>query len=138
MVQYSIYVVDDEETITYGIYLALRNDFHVETFSDAEGALESIEENPPDLVLLDIGLPRMSGIRALERIKAISRDILVIMITGFEDVKTVVSAMKLGAYDYVTKPLHMDSLRVNVENALESIRLKKEVQNLQEKHLREN
>ncbi len=138
MTQYSIIAVDDDESITYGIDLALREDYHIRTFRDAESALRSVREKKPDLILLDIGLPEKSGIEALEEIRKISDDILVIMITGFEDVKTVVSAMKLGAYDYVTKPLHMDSLKVNIENALESIRLKKEVQRLQERYLDEN
>ncbi|MCP4625921.1 MAG: sigma-54-dependent Fis family transcriptional regulator, partial [bacterium] len=63
---------------------------------------------------------------------------LVIMITAYEDIGTVISAMKLGAYDYVVKPLHMDSLENTIRNALETIRLRKEVQELQEKFLQEN
>lgn len=135
---YSVYVVDDEETITYGLKLELRKRYQVETFEDAESALEKIDADPPDLVLMDIGLPQMSGVRALEQIKFKHPDVLVIMITGFEDVETVVKSMRLGAYDYVTKPLHMDSLTNSIRNALESIRMKKEIRMLQEKYLKEN
>jgi DNA-binding NtrC family response regulator len=60
------------------------------------------------------------------------------MITAYEDIDTVIAAMKLGAYDYVVKPLYMDGLAVTLENALETIRLRKEVQALQEKHLQEH
>lgn len=138
MIHYSIYVVDDEESITYGLHLELKNTFHVETFSDAESLMARLTAQPPDLILLDIGLPQMSGIKALREIKILYPDVLVVMITGFEDVEMVVKSMRLGAYDYITKPLHMDALKINIRNALESIRLKKEVHLLQEKYLKEN
>ena len=70
----------------------------------------------------------MDGIEALREIKSLHPDVLVIMITAYEDIDTVISAMKLGAYDYVVKPLHMDGLEVTIRNALETIRLRKEVQ----------
>jgi len=138
MITYSIYIVDDEETIREGITMALQADYHVDSFSTAEAAIEALKSNPPDLVLLDIGLPGMNGIEALKKIKGQYPDVLIIMITAYEDVNTVVSAMKLGAYDYVVKPIHMDGLEVSIRNALETISLRKEVQILQEKYLREN
>ncbi len=138
MTPFSIFLVDDEKTITEGLTLALETEYHVEAFATAEKAIEAIRENPPDLVLLDIGLPGMNGVAALEKIKVLDQNILVIMITAYEDIKTVISAMKLGAYDYVIKPIHMDSLGLTIRNALETIRLRKEVQALQETYLREN
>jgi DNA-binding NtrC family response regulator len=138
MTPYSIYIVDDEQTIREGVTMALEADYQVEAFSTAEAALKAIEKNPPDLVLLDIGLPGMDGIEALGRIKSLYTDTLIIMITAYEDINTVVSAMKLGAYDYVVKPIHMDGLEVTISNALETIRLRKEVQSLQEQHLKEH
>jgi two-component system response regulator AtoC len=77
-----------------------------------------MKKNPPDLVLLDIGLPGMNGIEALRTIKNQFPDILVVIITAFEDISTVISAMKLGAYDYVVKPIYMDGLEVTIRNAL--------------------
>jgi DNA-binding NtrC family response regulator len=118
--------------------MALEEDYQVKAFSDAETALAEIEKDPPDLVLLDIGLPGMNGIDALGHIREMSPDMLVIMITAYEDIDTVVSAMKLGAYDYVVKPLYMDGLEVTIRNALETIRLRKEVKALQEKHLKDH
>ena len=138
MVAYTLYVIDDEPSLTEGIKLALDASYRVVTFSNAESAIDVIKKNPPDIILLDIGLPDMNGIEALEKIKAFYPDMLVIMITAYEDIATVVSAMKLGAYDYVVKPLHMDSLEVTIKNALETIKLRKEVQTLQARYLQEN
>lgn len=138
MITYSIYIVDDELTIREGIATALREDYQAEAFSTAETAIAAIKSNPPDLVLLDIGLPGMNGIEALHQIKSLYPDVLIIMITAYEDISTVISAMKLGAYDYVVKPIYMDGLEVTIRNALETIRLRKEVQALQERYLKEN
>jgi DNA-binding NtrC family response regulator len=138
MLTYSIYVVDDEDTIRDAISMAFDTEYRIETFPEAETALTRIEKTPPDLILLDIGLPGMSGIEALREIKALDPEIPVIMITAYEDVDTVIAAMKAGACDYVIKPLLMDALEVTLRNALDTIRLRKEVQSLQEKHLKEN
>ncbi|MBW2086813.1 MAG: response regulator, partial [Deltaproteobacteria bacterium] len=71
MISFSLYVIDDEQTIREGITMALESDYQVETFPAAEEAIEAIKNNPPDLVLLDIGLPGMNGIDALREIKAL-------------------------------------------------------------------
>ena len=138
MVTYSIYIVDDEKTIREGITMTLETEYQVKAFPAAETAIDAIKRYPPDLVLLDIGLPGMNGIEALRKIKSLYPTILVIMITAYEDIDTVISAMKLGAYDYVVKPIHMDGLEVTIRNALETISLRKEVHILQEKYLKEN
>jgi len=138
MMKFTLYIIDDESTITEGIKLALENVYRILDFGDAETAIAAIEKDPPDLVLLDIGLPGMNGVEALGEIKALFPDMLVIMITAYEDVDTVISAMKLGAYDYVIKPLHMDGLEVTIKNALDTIKLRKEVQSLQAMYLQEN
>ena len=137
-ITYSIYIVDDEETIREGVCMALEADYQVETFSTAETAIEATKKGLPDLVLLDIGLPGMDGIKALRILKGLYPDIMVIMVTAYEDMGTAISAMKLGAYDYVVKPLHMDGLEIAIHNALDTIRLRKEIQNLQENYLKEN
>jgi DNA-binding NtrC family response regulator len=138
MIQYCVYIVDDEETIREGVTMALEAVYQVKAFRTGEAAIYAMRENTPDLVLLDIGLPGMDGIEALRKIREFHPDVLVIMITAYEDVDTVVAAMKLGAYDYVVKPLHMDILEVAVQNALETIKLRKEVQDLQERYLQES
>lgn len=138
MITYSVYIVDDEQTIRESVQLALEADYQLKAFSDAETAIYAMERKPPDLVLLDIGLPGMDGIEALQEIRKQHSEIPVIMITAYEDVDTVISAMKFGAYDYVVKPLHMESLELAIQNALETIKLKKEVQDLQERYFKEN
>jgi DNA-binding NtrC family response regulator len=135
---YSLFIVDDEETIRTTLSIALEGKYRLAAFPDAESAVEAARADPPDLVLLDIGLPGMSGIEALPVFRSVVPEVLVVVITAYEDVNSVVSAMKHGAYDYVVKPLNLDTLEVCVRNALESIRLKKEVRILQERYLREN
>jgi len=138
MMCFTIYVVDDEQVAREGISLALRKNYQVRAFPTGEVAIQAMLTEPPDLVLLDIGLPGMSGIEALGKIKSLYPEMAVIMITAYEDVNTIVSAMKQGAHDYVVKPLQMDSLMVTVRNALETIRLRKEIQLLHERYLKEN
>lgn len=136
--RFSLVLIDDEESIREGICLALDSEYEIRAFGTAEEALDIIVADPPDLILLDIGLPGMNGIDALRRIKKLHPEIPVIMITAYEDIQTVISAMKLGAYDYVVKPILMEGLEITIRNALESIRLRKEVQVLQEKYLQDN
>ena len=134
-----MYIIDDEQVIRDGIAMALRDTYQTSAFADAETALSAMEKSaPPDLILLDIGLPGMNGIEALREIKRRYPHVLAVMITAYEDIQTVILAMKLGAYDYVVKPIHMDSLEVAIGNAFESIKLRKEVQALQERYLKEN
>jgi DNA-binding NtrC family response regulator len=136
---YSIYIVDDEALARDGLKLALKKkNYAVAAFETAESALKAIAESPPDLVLLDIGLPGMSGVEALEIIKTRHPEVIVVMITAYEDVPTVVSSMKNGAYEYVVKPVQMDALLVILRNAFETIAMRKEIQALHEKYLREN
>jgi DNA-binding NtrC family response regulator len=136
--RFSIGLIDDEESIREGIAIALDTLYDIRAFATAEDALDIIKAGPPDLILLDIGLPGMSGIEALRRIKEMQPEIPVIMITAYEDINTVISAMKLGAYDYIVKPIIMDGLEMTIRNALESIRLRKEVKLLQEKYLEDS
>ena len=138
MNKFSIIVVDDEKIIRDGISMVLDEAYRVSAYPDAEKALTAMKKNQPDLVLLDIGLPGMSGIDALKAIRSEYPEVLVIMITAYEDVDTVIAAMKAGAHDYVVKPLQMEGLEVTIGNALDTIRLKKEVQALQTKYLNEH
>ncbi|MDH4318130.1 MAG: sigma-54 dependent transcriptional regulator, partial [Desulfobulbaceae bacterium] len=138
MISYKICIIDDEEFIRSGLAMTLEGEYEVFTFSSAETALPELRNHNFDLILLDIGLPGMNGIDALAAIKSDYPDILVIMITAYEDINMVIAAMKNGAHDYVIKPLEMESLEIKIRNALETIRLRKEVYNLQERFLEEN
>jgi DNA-binding NtrC family response regulator len=134
----TVFLIDDDPLIRDSIEMALAHKYRLFTFDRAEPAIESLQQNPPHLILLDISLPGISGIDALKQIRHDRPDTQVIMITALEDVQTVVSAMKLGAYNYVVKPISLDALKVDMANALESIRLRMEVRRLQEKYLTEN
>jgi len=139
MTSYCIHVVDDEAVARNGLKMALKKkNYRVQAFDTAESALKAMDEKPPDLVLLDIGLPGMSGVEALEIIKERHPEVIIVMITAFEDVQTVVSSMKNGAYEYVVKPVQMDALLVILRNAFETIAMRKEIQALHEKYLKEN
>ena len=126
MIPYTIYLVDDEPSIQKGIAFGLGKKYNIISFSSGEDAISAILQNPPDLVLLDIGLPGISGLEALTEIKKLEPDILVIMITAYEDIDTVISAMKRGAQDYIIKPIQLDSLKICIQNALDTIKLRQE------------
>lgn len=138
MIRYSIYIVDDDPAIREGLALALAGNYEVRTFSSGEEALEGLKSDPPDLMLLDIGLPKKNGMDVLREARDLCPDLLVIMITAYAEVSMTVSAMRLGAYDYIVKPLHLESVELTIGKALETIRLRKEVKILQEKYLTEN
>ncbi|MDA8122192.1 MAG: sigma-54 dependent transcriptional regulator [Deltaproteobacteria bacterium] len=130
--------MEDEESVREGIRIALQGTYGVRAFGDAESLLAVFQADPPDLVLMDIGLPGMSGIEAIRAVKALRPEVLIVVITAYEDVQTVVAAMKAGAFDYVVKPLHLETLEATIGNALGTIRLQKEVRELQAQCLREN
>jgi DNA-binding NtrC family response regulator len=139
MIPYVISVIDDEAVVRDGLRLALgKKGYAVQLYDCAEAALEDIESHPPDLVLLDIGLPGMNGVEALREIKTRCQDAIVVMITAYEDVNTVVNAMKFGAHEYLVKPVQMDALFGMLETIFESIALRKEIQLLHEKYLNDN
>ena len=123
----TLFIIDDEETIRDSLTFALESIYTIQSFETGQDALAVIPKKPPDLILLDIGLPDISGIEVLQKIKKVNPGIPVIMITAFEEITTVISAMRAGAYDYLVKPLHMDTLEMVIANALETIKLRKEV-----------
>lgn len=135
MNSFTILVIDDEKLIRDSIATAFADIYRIDTFPLAEPALEAMQASLPDLVLLDIRLPGMDGLQALEEIRKRHPALRVIMITAFEEIDTVVRAMKLGAYDYVVKPLQLAGLEATVRNALETVRLQNEVQTLQQRLL---
>jgi DNA-binding NtrC family response regulator len=100
---------------------------------DGTEALESIVSQPPDIVLLDLGLPGISGLEILQRIKTLYPQLPVVVLTGFSDVRTAVQAIKLGAYQFLTKPVNTDELQVIVQRALEHGDLLEEIESLRRK-----
>ena len=123
----SVLIVDDEVGVRESLKMILKKDYDVFLAKDAEEAFLQIKENSPDVILLDIILPDLDGLKVLERIKQNEPDIVVIMITATNTAKTAVEAMKLGAYHYVTKPFDNDELRLIISRSLSEKALKQEL-----------
>jgi DNA-binding NtrC family response regulator len=124
-----ILIVDDELAIRESLRMILQQDYEVLAVSSGAEALEKMREGGIDLVLLDVIMPGLDGIQLLERMKS-EYDIPVIMITAANTIKTAVQAMKLGAYDYLSKPFDVDEIKIVVQKVLSTQDLSKEVEYL--------
>jgi two-component system nitrogen regulation response regulator NtrX len=121
----TILIVDDELSILTSLGGALEDEgYEVMTATHGREALQMIEEDVPDLVLLDIWLPEMDGIETLERIRAMHSGLQVIMITGHGTIETAVTSTKLGAFDFIEKPLSLEKTLLTIQNALNYRQLK--------------
>ena len=130
----SILIVDDEPSIVQSLAGLLTDEgFEVITASNGYEALKVIDTESPDLVLLDVWMPGIDGIDTLREIKKSSPFIQVIIITGHGTIETAVKATKLGAYDFIEKPLSIDKVIVAINNALNFRRLEEENRYLRKK-----
>ncbi len=129
----TILIVDDERPIRRILSVLLAESHHrsIEVGSGEE-ALAALAETRPDLVLLDLRLPGMDGLETLKRMRALAPDLAVVMMTAHGTISSAVEAMRLGAFDYVTKPFDNDELLMIVDRALEVWRLNNEVAALRE------
>ncbi len=100
--------------------------YDVTDADDGSIAIEKVKQQAYDLILMDIRMVKISGIEALERIKALNPAIPVIIMTAYSSIETAVETLKKGAYDYLTKPIDFDKLRLTMERAMEHLRLKEE------------
>ncbi len=115
-----ILCVDDERSMREFLEILLRKEgYEVATAGDVDGALLALESDDYDLVISDIQMPGKSGLDLLKAIRDSNADALVVMITAFATTETAISAMKEGAYDYVTKPFKVDEIKLVVQKALE-------------------
>ena len=135
-----ILIVDDELSVRGSLAEWFKEDgFLVETAEDGQAALRAMERGPYDIVLLDLKMPGMDGISVQKRVREIDPGATIIILTAYASVQTAVEALKLGAFDYVTKPVDPDDLSNLVRNALrtralteENVRLKEKVSELTE------
>lgn len=133
MVKVKILVIDDERFITWSLKQYLEKiGYEVFTAETGEDGIEIFKTELPDIVLLDMHLPGMSGIDVLQTIKKLNKDAIVIIITAHGDIQTAVSVIKSGAYDFIEKPFELERVGVVIKKAQETLSLKKEV-----KHIRE-
>ena len=129
----TVLIVDDERNIRDSLGAVLRDEGFDVVFSEsAEDAISEISKDEIDAVLLDVWLPGMDGLAALKEIKKTSPSLPVIMITGHGTVETAVKATKLGAYDFLEKPLSMEKVLLSIDHALEQARLAEENRELKE------
>jgi two-component system nitrogen regulation response regulator NtrX len=128
-----ILVVDDEESIRTSLAGILEDeDFSISFANDGIMALDMVRKNMPDLVLLDIWMPHMDGIETLQKIKEFNPSLMVIMMSGHGTIETAVKSTKMGAFDFIEKPLSLEKLLVTVRNALGMRRLRAENDSLRE------
>ena len=126
-----ILVVDDEDIVIRSCMRILDGgDYQIEAAHDGHEALRKVEDNGYDVVILDIMMPNLGGLEVLRQVKEAHPDMDVIMITGLSQIETAVQAMKLGAFDYISKPFEPDELKLVVQRALERRRLLQENVNL--------
>jgi len=119
-----ILIVDDEPSVRDSLYQWFKDDgYRVDTAADAVNALNKLQDNPWDIILLDIKMPGMDGIELQNRIKQIDKNIVTIIITAYASVDTAIQALKDGAFDYVTKPIDPDDLSRLIRNAVDKRRL---------------
>lgn len=122
-----IFVVDDERIIRVTLVDELRDaGYSVFEFSSANAAIAQFAELEPEIIISDLSMPGMDGLEFLKRIKSINPEIQVIIITAYSTVNTAVEAMKLGAYDYITKPFDSDAMLLTVQRAKELCNIKVE------------
>ena len=123
----TILVVDDEESICKSLKAILSEEgYQVLVAGSGEEAVKIVEEEMPQLVLLDVWLPGMDGLETLKAFKKINPQALVIIMSGHGTIETAVKATKLGAFDFIEKPLSLDKIIILVNNAINVVRLKEE------------
>ena len=128
----SIHIIDDDSEIREVLReLFELEDYDVSTFNSAEDAHPYILRENPDLILLDIGLPGMDGLTFLEKLKNEVEDVEVIMITGQADLRSAIRAIKLGAMDYIRKPIDPDELMIQVNQAIDRRKNREQLNYLQ-------
>jgi|LQYC01.1.fsa_nt_gi Response regulator containing CheY-like receiver, AAA-type ATPase, and DNA-binding domains len=136
--QITILVVDDDPGHQATLKTIIESwGYQVEGVDDGTKAVKRVKESPYDLILMDVRMAVMSGIEALKAIKHYNPAIPILIMTAYSSVESAVEALKAGAYDYLTKPLDFDALKITMERALEHASLKAENKTLKEK-LRSN
>ena len=137
MYRYKILIVDDDKLLQNSLDTILSEKYDTLIAGSGEEALRLLPSHDIDLVLLDIRLPGINGIETLSRIRQLNGEAVVIMMTAYEDVKSVISSMKLGAFDYLVKPLDIEELDLIIERSLETLKLKREVEELRKQFVKD-
>jgi two-component system response regulator AtoC len=124
----SVLIVDDERTLARAMKLFLaEGGYEAETCPDAEQALEALERLRPDVIFTDVRLPGMNGIELLKRIREFDPAIAVVVMTAYGTIEQAVEAVKLGAFDYIKKPIDLEELKLLADRARENSLLRQEL-----------
>jgi DNA-binding NtrC family response regulator len=127
----AVLVVDDEKLIRWTLQQCLATEgYRVIEAASGDDALRLARDDPPDLMILDLRLPGTDGMTVLQEVRDFEPDLPIIIMTAHESVDSAVRAMKLGARDYVSKPLNLEELKVAIRKALEERELRREVRHL--------
>jgi len=122
MDEYRVLIVDDEEELVTTIAERLQiRGIQAQTATDGETALQMIEADPPQVVVLDVMMPGMGGIEVLQRMKAQNLKIPVILLTGYGSTEQGMEGMKLGAFDYLMKPCDLNNLIGKIQEAVQNL-----------------
>jgi two-component system, NtrC family, response regulator AtoC len=125
-----VLIVDDEPGVRESLRMVLKTDYETVAVGSAPEALETLRTTPIDVVLLDVVMPGVDGMQLLEELRGRYASLPVIMLTATKTIKTAVQAMKLGAFQYITKPFDVEDLRAHLDKATEQAALVREVEEL--------
>ena len=120
-------VVDDEQTVLESFRIILKDNYRVLTADSGEKALKVLEEELPDLMILDLKMPGMSGMEVIQKVSKSFPGLPVIIVTATKDINSVIEAMKLGATDFVVKPFDVDEIKLLINKTLRSKQMASEV-----------
>ncbi|MFQ5707848.1 MAG: sigma-54-dependent transcriptional regulator [bacterium] len=125
-------IVDDDPGILYSLSMTLRREgYEVVTAADGRECIEKVNTEEVQAIYLDIAMPEISGLEALETLREKEIDIPVIVMTGHGTMQNAIRAVQLGAYEYITKPLDREKIKLTTKRALETLKLKRELTDLQ-------
>ncbi len=128
-----ILIADDEKNMVWAMKKALNNEqYIIITAYNGEEAVEKVKSEEPNLVLLDLRMPKKDGMMALKEIKKINQNIPVIMITAHGTMESAIETMKMGALDYISKPFDVEELKVYIRKALDIDKMNKQIEYLTE------
>lgn len=138
-----VFVIDDDDIMLLSCRRILEKaGYDVETFNNGVDGIQRIQEQRPELLLVDLKMPELDGLQVIERVRAVDPDVVIAVITGYATISTAVDAMKAGAYDFLPKPFTPDELRLIVNRgherwrlAMESERLRREKEEAERRFL---
>src|SRR4030066_2181296 len=123
-------IIDDDPKVSWVLTQGLEKGYEILYARDGQEGLKLVSQVKPELILLDIKMPGLSGLEVLEKIKALDQQSNVIMLSGHGDTKNVVESIRKGASEFINKPFDIKEVEIHLQNALEKHRLKREVTTL--------